>query len=113
MDLGGRLEAADAGVRVAFVAEDGPLAQAGVITGDEIIAWQGRRPTVAGIERLQRAARPGDQVTLQIARDGLVQTRTLCLAAAARTTAWLQATAQPADGPSRLRSLWLADTASA
>lgn len=113
VDVGGRLEAADAGVRVTFVAEDGPLAQAGVITGDEIIAWEGRRPTVAGIERLQRIVRPGAQVTLQTARDGLVQTRTLRLATAARTTAWLQATAQPADGPSRLRSLWLADTASA
>lgn len=111
VDLGGRIEAAVAGVRVAFVADEGPMAQAGVITGDEIVAWQGCRPTVSAIEHFQRNARPGDHVALHVVRDGLIQTRTLRLEAAAVTTAWLRTAAQPAAAEQRLQSLWLADTA--
>ena len=111
VDLGGRIEAAGAGVRVAFVADEGPLARAGVIPGDEIVAWQGRRPTVAGLERFQRDAAPGDHVELHVVRDGLVQPRTLRLEAAAKTTAWLRPVPQPAVAQQQLQSCWLADTA--
>jgi len=69
------------GARVREVSPGGPAEQAGVRTGDLILAVngadvQGKDPALRVIERLH-GVRPGDKVDLRVSRDGKVRTFTL------------------------------------
>jgi serine protease Do len=65
------------GVEVTRVEEDSPAAKAGLKQGDVVLQYNGQR--VEGTEqfvRLVRETPPGRQVTLQISRNGAIQTIT-------------------------------------
>jgi membrane-associated protease RseP (regulator of RpoE activity) len=76
-----RLQAPEqGGVLVADVKEDGPAAQSGIEAGDVILRIDRRR--IDGIGDIYRAINffdPGDQVEMELVRDGERQTRTLTL----------------------------------
>ena len=91
---------------------DGPAFESGVITGDEIIAIDGRRVTgddfASRVERLE----VGETIEIQLFRRDLLRIVEVTTAPRARGRWSIRPTDAPTDRQQRLRDAWLRDPAS-
>jgi predicted metalloprotease with PDZ domain len=97
----------DAQTRLQHVFRGGPAERAGLAAGDTIVAIDGVRATVDGLERLLRRRRAGETLAVHAFRRDELTTTELTLDAAPDDTCWL-AIAAESDGAARAcRRAWL------
>jgi membrane-associated protease RseP (regulator of RpoE activity) len=77
----------DARVRIVRVADDGPADRAGVRAGDLLVEIAGRPANLSSVQEITRNLRPGDEVELQLQRNG--EPRTIRVVAGERPPLFL------------------------
>lgn len=103
-NLGGRLDASDAGVTVAHALTAGALQRAGLAKGDMIVAVGGEQVNRARWDAVKAQFQPGRQTRLHYFRDGLLKETNL-VPAAPETREWqLKRPAKPKGAPLQLRA---------
>ena len=93
---------------VRYVLSDGPAYSAGVLSGDEIVAVNGRRYNAAEMtNHVEMQIKPGDSIQLEILRRGRQRTIEFPAAAASRGRWQLTRMETPSDAQKSAYSTWL------
>lgn len=88
--LGARFEAHPAGIKVLVVFDEGDIQQAGIASGDIIIALDGLKISKENLLDRLAIYQPGDQLEWHVFRRDELFTTKMSLSAAREDTAWLQ-----------------------
>jgi len=93
---------------VRYVLSDGPAYSAGMLSGDEIVALNGRRYEAAEMTtHVETQTRPGDNIQLEIIRRGHQRMIEFPVAAASRGRWQLARVDHPSDAQKSAYSSWL------
>jgi len=93
---------------VRYVLSDGPAYSGGVLSGDEIVAFNGRRYEAAEMTtHVDTHLRPGDNIQLEIIRRGRQRTIEFPAASASRGRWQLSRVEQPSDAQKTAYASWL------
>ena len=97
----------NAGAVVGSVLSDGPAYRAGVVSGDEIVAVNGRRVSASQFDEWIGLLRPGDPVTLHIIRRDELRTVSFKLAGKPNGRWTVSRMKHPADSQKAAYRSWL------
>jgi predicted metalloprotease with PDZ domain len=99
--------AAGADLRLKHVTPDGPAALAGLASGDTLVAIDGLRATIEGLEQLAGTRNPGDVIEVQAFRRDELMRFSVELTRARIDTCWLTLAETAAPEVAARRAAWL------
>lgn len=108
--IGAQWRVHDLGLELRYVQADGPVEQAGLSTGDIMVAIEGLRATQAQFTQQIAAAIPGVRLRIQYFRDDIFCETHIVPVAAPQDTVWLELLTDVDDVVRARREAWLGDT---